>query len=89
MEIPICRIEADAVDQATASIDVETAVHIQQVLRDELKESTIITIAHRLEAVRHANYQLVLQDGRVASQGPIAVETTEREAADRGVAASN
>ncbi|KAL8825842.1 MAG: hypothetical protein Q9191_004171, partial [Dirinaria sp. TL-2023a] len=37
-------------DEATASIDIETAAHIQRVLRDELRESTIITIAHRLEA---------------------------------------
>lgn len=81
-------LAADAVEQATASIDVETAMHIQQVLRHELRESTIITIAHRLEAVRHADYQIVLQDGRVASQGPIAVDITERKAADRGVAAS-
>jgi len=84
----MCMMEADAADQATASIDVETAVHIQQVLRDELKESTIITIAHRLEAVRHANYQIVLGNGRVVSQGPIAIKTIGGDDEDRGVVAS-
>lgn len=56
--------------QATASIDVETAMYIQQVLREELRESTIVTIAHRLEAVNGADYQIVLQDGKILSQGP-------------------
>ena len=77
MGIPHFWGEADVKVQATASIDIETAVHIQQVLRDELKESTIITIAHRLEAVSNANYQIVLRDGRVASQGPTKLEATD------------
>ena len=63
--------------QATASIDVETAVHIQRVLREELKESTIITIAHRLEAVADADYQIVLRDGRVLSEGPVGSRATQ------------
>jgi ABC-type multidrug transport system fused ATPase/permease subunit len=36
-------------DEATASIDFETAQRIQTVLREEMRESTVITIAHRLE----------------------------------------
>ena len=57
-------------DEATASIDVETAMQIQQVLHEEMKESTVITIAHRLEAVRGADYCLVLGKGKVLEQGP-------------------
>jgi ABC-type multidrug transport system fused ATPase/permease subunit len=52
-------------DEATASIDKETALAIQDVLRDELAQSTVITIAHRLEAVRDADYFIRLDAGRV------------------------
>lgn len=55
---------------------METAEYIQQVLRDELKQSTIITIAHRLEAVKNADYQIVLENGRIAYQGPAARAST-------------
>jgi ABC-type multidrug transport system fused ATPase/permease subunit len=51
-------------DEATASIDMETAIRIQQVLREEMKESTVITIAHRLEAVRNADYCVVPGKGK-------------------------
>ncbi|KAI1300289.1 ABC transporter [Xylaria venustula] len=57
-------------DEATASIDKETALAIQDVLRDELSQSTVITIAHRLEAVRDADYFIRLNAGRVVEAGP-------------------
>ena len=44
-------------------------MHIQQVLREELRGSTVITIAHRLEAVRNADYYIRLSNGRVLRQG--------------------
>ncbi|OCL05499.1 P-loop containing nucleoside triphosphate hydrolase protein [Glonium stellatum] len=56
-------------DEATASIDMDTAMRIQQVLREEMKESTVITIAHRLEAVRNADYCIVLGKGKVLQAG--------------------
>jgi ABC-type multidrug transport system fused ATPase/permease subunit len=59
-------------DEATASIDTETAMRIQQILREEMKGSTVITIAHRAEAVKHADYCIVLGEGRVIQQGKAA-----------------
>jgi ABC-type multidrug transport system fused ATPase/permease subunit len=56
-------------DEATASIDTETAECIQQILRDEMRGSTVITIAHRAEAVKHADYCIVLGKGQVVQQG--------------------
>lgn len=44
-------------------------MEIQQILRDEMKESTVITIAHRLEAVKNADYCIVLDKGGVLAQG--------------------
>ncbi|KAI5367131.1 putative AAA+ ATPase domain, ABC transporter type 1, transmembrane domain-containing protein [Septoria linicola] len=57
-------------DEATASIDRDTAMQIQQVMHEDMKESTVITIAHRLEAVRNADYCIVLGKGKILEQGP-------------------
>ncbi|KAM0218994.1 hypothetical protein ACHAQI_001318 [Fusarium lateritium] len=57
-------------DEATASIDRSTAATVQRILRQELKESTVITIAHRLEAVEDATWCLRLDRGRVVECGP-------------------
>ena len=42
---------------------------IQQVLREEMRESTVITIAHRLEAVKDADYFIKLDNGSVIAHG--------------------
>ncbi|KFA48346.1 hypothetical protein S40293_04429 [Stachybotrys chartarum IBT 40293] len=57
-------------DEATASIDRATAATVQRILREELSQSTVITIAHRLEAVEDASWQLRLDHGRVVRCGP-------------------
>lgn len=57
-------------DEATASIDRATAAVVQRILREELAQSTVITIAHRLEAVEDANWCLRLERGRVLECGP-------------------
>jgi ABC-type multidrug transport system fused ATPase/permease subunit len=56
-------------DEATASIDQETAWEIQRVLREELKNSTVVTIAHRMAAVRDAEACLELAKGKVVRIG--------------------
>jgi ABC-type multidrug transport system fused ATPase/permease subunit len=58
-------------DEATASIDHETSLEMQQIVREELQSSTVITIAHRVEAVKDADFYVVLDQGRVARQGHI------------------
>lgn len=59
-------------DEATASIDFETAQKVQALLRDEMKQSTVITIAHRLEAVKNADYCVVLGKGKLIKAGKAA-----------------
>lgn len=56
-------------DEATASIDKETAEEVMKVLRKELKRSTVVSIAHRAEAVYGVQNCLVLSKGRVVRQG--------------------
>ncbi|KAJ5549504.1 hypothetical protein N7513_006738 [Penicillium frequentans] len=58
-------------DEATASIDHETSLEMQQIVREELQSSTVITIAHRVEAVKDADFFVVLDQGRVAQQGHV------------------
>ncbi|KXJ95711.1 ABC transporter [Microdochium bolleyi] len=58
-------------DEATASIDMGTAAAIYDVLREELRHSTVITIAHRLEAVKDVDYFVRLDAGRVVESGPV------------------
>jgi ABC-type multidrug transport system fused ATPase/permease subunit len=56
-------------DEATASIDMETAMRIQEILREEMRESTVITIAHRVEAVKNADFCVELGRGKVVEVG--------------------
>ncbi|EKV07010.1 ABC bile acid transporter, putative [Penicillium digitatum PHI26] len=58
-------------DEATASVDHDTSLEIQQIIREELQQSTVITIAHRIEAVKDADYFVVLDQGRVSRQGHV------------------
>ena len=55
-------------DEATASIDYSTDAHIQDTLRD-VKDTTIITIAHRLQTIVDYDRILVLDKGQVVEYG--------------------
>ena len=59
-------------DEATASIDLKTSLEIQKILREELRGSTVLTIAHRLEAVQNADYCIILESGRLKRHGKAA-----------------
>ncbi|KAJ3072895.1 Canalicular multispecific organic anion transporter 1 [Podochytrium sp. JEL0797] len=53
------------IDEATASVDFETDLYIQKVLREEFADCTILCIAHRLNTLMDYNKILVLESGRV------------------------
>mmetsp|Transcript_14622 Transcript_14622/g.12873 ORF Transcript_14622/g.12873 Transcript_14622/m.12873 type:complete len:84 (+) Transcript_14622:716-967(+) len=52
-------------DEATANIDIKTEEIIQRLIHDRFKDSTVITIAHRLNTVISSDKVLVLDQGEV------------------------
>ena len=52
-------------DEPTAHVDPDTEQTIWKVVHEKLKDSTIITIAHRLNTIRDCDRILVLKDGQV------------------------
>ena len=52
-------------DEPTAYVDPETEQTIWKVVREKLKDSTVITIAHRLNTIRDCDMILVLKHGEV------------------------
>ena len=56
-------------DEATASVDVETEQYIRSAIAGLTGKRTIIAIAHRLSTIREADQILVIEDGKVAEQG--------------------
>ncbi|NLC19225.1 MAG: ABC transporter ATP-binding protein [Clostridiales bacterium] len=56
-------------DEATASVDVETEREIQKAIANLAGSRTIVAIAHRLSTIRNADLILVLEEGRIIQRG--------------------
>ena len=56
-------------DEATASVDVQTEKQIQKAIKNLAGKQTIIAIAHRLSTIREADIILVFHEGRIIERG--------------------
>jgi len=56
-------------DEATASVDTETEVKIQDALKNITNGKTVFAIAHRLSTLKNADRLFVIEEGRIAETG--------------------
>lgn len=56
-------------DEATANVDPENELLLQNAIAELTKSKTVIMIAHRLKTVRKADRIIVLDNGRIVEQG--------------------
>ncbi len=56
-------------DEASASLDVESETFVQKALSRLIANRTVIMIAHRMRTIANASKLIVLEDGHVVEQG--------------------
>lgn len=56
-------------DEATSAVDMETDALIQQSIREEFKDATLLVIAHRLSSIVDFDQILVMEDGAAKEFG--------------------
>ena len=72
-------------DEATSNIDQKTDHKIQQILKEQFKHTTIITIAHRLDTVMDYDQIVVLDNGSVVEQGTVQELLNREEGVFKGM----
>ena len=56
-------------DEATANIDTETEILIQDSLEKMKNIGTMLIVAHRLSTIQHADNIILLANGEIIEQG--------------------
>ncbi|KAJ2882602.1 ATP-binding cassette glutathione S-conjugate transporter ycf1 [Coemansia aciculifera] len=56
-------------DEATADVDLETDRKIQELIRTEFSECTVLTIAHRLDTIMNSDRIIVMEKGEIVEVG--------------------
>ncbi|KAJ2246737.1 Canalicular multispecific organic anion transporter 1 [Coemansia sp. RSA 455] len=57
-------------DEATADVDLETDRKMQELIRTEFSESTVLTIAHRLDTIMNSDRIIVMEKSEIVEIGP-------------------
>ena len=56
-------------DEIAASLDVDNEKKIQESLNNLIKDKTVVIISHRMKSIENSDMIVVLENGRVESQG--------------------
>ncbi len=56
-------------DEATASVDPDNEVYIQQAISEMVKGKTLIVIAHKLSSIKDADQILMIENGEIKERG--------------------
>ncbi|KAJ2800822.1 Canalicular multispecific organic anion transporter 1 [Coemansia furcata] len=56
-------------DEATADVDLETDKSVQELIRKEFSDCTVLTIAHRLDTIMNSDRIVVMDKGTIAEIG--------------------
>jgi len=56
-------------DEATSALDTKTEKRILEAIYEELKDTTLVVIAHRISTVRNCDKLLLLDGGELAAEG--------------------
>jgi ABC-type multidrug transport system fused ATPase/permease subunit len=70
------------IDEATSNVDLRSDTHVQEMIRGQFADRTVITIAHRLRTILAYDRVMVMDSGRVVEMG------TPAELFERGAAAA-
>jgi ABC-type multidrug transport system fused ATPase/permease subunit len=57
-------------DEVSSNVDIHTDGVMQEMIRREFKEYTVIAVAHRLETVVDFDRVLVMENGAIIKSGP-------------------
>ena len=57
-------------DEATASLDELSQARIVDMVREDFRDRTVISVSHRLASIRHCDRVVVLDRGQVVQEGP-------------------
>ena len=56
-------------DEISASLDVENEMNIQESLNKLIKNKTVLIISHRMKSIENVNKIIVMENGKIESQG--------------------
>ena len=56
-------------DEISASLDVENEMKIQESLNKLIKNKTVLVVSHRMKSIENVNKIIVMENGKIESQG--------------------